>query len=95
MDIALLDARGVCNFTDYFVICSGETERQLKAIYEVVEQELKKEGVSPHHREGASDSGWLLLDYGDVIVHIFAPAEREYYQLDSLWSNTIPVVRIQ
>ena len=95
MDIALLDARGVCNFTDYFVICSGETERQFKPIFEVVEQKLKKEGVSPLHREGVSDSGWLLLDYGDVIVHIFAPAEREYYQLDSLWSDTIPVVRIQ
>jgi len=94
-DIVLLDTRGVCSFADYFVICSGETERQIKAIYEEVEHSLKKEGVSPHHREGTLDSGWLLLDFGDVIVHIFAPFEREYYQLAELWSEAIPVVRIQ
>jgi len=94
-DIVLLDTRGVCSFADYFVICSGETERQIKAIYEEVEHSLKKEGVSPHHREGTLDSGWLLLDFGDVIVHIFAPFEREYYRLAELWSEAIPVVRIQ
>ena len=95
VDIVLLDARGVCSFTDYFVICSGEAERQIKAIYEEVEHALKKEGILPHHREGALDSGWLLLDFGDVIVHIFAPFEREYYQLDELWNEAIPLVRIQ
>ena len=94
-DIVLLDARGVCSFADYFVICSGEAERQIKAIYEEVEHALKKEGILPHHREGALDSGWLLLDFGDVIVHIFAPFEREYYQLDELWNKAIPLVRIQ
>ncbi len=91
----LLDTRKVCSFTDYFVICSGETQRQVKAIYDEVEHVLKKEGVLPHHREGAPDSGWLLLDFGDVIVHIFAPFEREYYRLDELWSEATPVVRIQ
>jgi len=95
IDIVLLDARGVCSFADYFVICSGETERQIKTIYDEVGQALKKEGVLPHHREGTLDSGWLLLDFGDVIVHIFAPFEREYYRLDELWSEAIPVVRIQ
>ena len=94
-DIVLLDAQGVCSFADYFVICSGETERQIKTIYEEVEHVLKKDGVLPNHREGTLDSGWLLLDFGDVIVHIFAPLEREYYQLDKLWSKAIPVVRIQ
>ncbi len=91
----MLDARKVCSFADYFVICSGDSERQTKAIYEEVEHVLKKEGVLPHHREGTLDSGWLLLDFGDVIVHIFAPFEREYYQLDELWNEAIPVVRIQ
>jgi len=95
IDIALLDARGVCSFADYFVICSGETGRQIRTIYDEVGQALKKEGILPHHREGALDSGWLLLDFGDVIVHIFAPFEREYYQLDELWSQAITVVRIQ
>jgi len=77
------------------VICSGETGRQIKAIYEEVAQALKKEGISPLHREGRLDSGWLLLDFGDVIVHIFAPTERQYYQLDELWSEATPMVRIQ
>ncbi|MFC1989680.1 ribosome silencing factor [Chloroflexota bacterium] len=95
IDVVLLDTRKVCSFADYFVICSGETQRQVKAIYDEAEHVLKKEGVLPHHREGATDSGWLLLDFGDVIVHIFAPFEREYYQLDELWSEAVPVVRIQ
>ncbi len=85
----------MCSFADYFVICSGESERQVKAIYDEVEHVLKKEGVLPHHREGTLDSGWLLLDFGDVIVHIFAPTERGYYQLDELWHEATPVVTIQ
>ena len=91
----LLDVRGICSFADYFVICTGDSERQIQTIYEEVEYELKKEDVLPLHREGKPDSGWLLLDFGDVIVHIFAPSERKYYQLDRLWSKAIPVVRIQ
>jgi len=94
-DIVLLDTRGICSFADYFVICNGESERQIKAIYEEVEHTLKKEGILTHHREGKLDSGWLLLDFGDVIVHIFAPFEREYYQLAELWSEATSVVRIQ
>jgi ribosome-associated protein len=94
-DIVLLDTRKVCSFADYFVICSGESTRQIKTIYEEVEHALKREGVLPHHHEGTLDSGWLLIDFGDVIVHIFASFEREYYQLDELWSEATPVVRIQ
>ena len=91
----LLDAREVCTFADYFVICSGDTSKQIEAIRDEVGHVLKKEGILPHHYEGTVDSGWLLLDFSDVIVHIFAPAEREQYQLDKLWSQAIPVVRIQ
>lgn len=94
-DVVLLDARGVCGFADYFVICSGESERQIKAICEEIEHTLKKEGTAPHHHEGTIDSGWLLLDYGDVIVHILAPLERAYYELDKLWSQATAVVRMQ
>ena len=94
-DIVLLDTRKVCSFADYFVICTGESERQLRAIYEEVEHSLKKAGVLPAHHEGAIGSGWLLLDYGDVIVHVFATAEREFYQLDQLWSQADLVLRIQ
>ena len=95
MDIVLLDTRGVCSFADYFVICSGDSERQIKTIYEEIEHILKREGILAHHREGTVDSGWLLLDFGDVIVHIFASFEREYYQLDKLWSRASIVVRVQ
>ncbi len=91
----MLDTGKICSFADYFVICTGESERQIKTIYDEVEHVLKKEGVSPLHREGTLDSGWLLLDFGDVIVHIFAPFEREYYQLDELWHEATTVVRIQ
>ncbi len=91
----LLDARGVCSFADYFVICSGDSTRQIQTIFDEVAHTLKREGILPHHYEGTVDSGWLLLDFGDVIVHIFAALEREYYQLDELWNQAIPVVRIQ
>ena len=91
----MLDTGKICSFADYFVICTGESERQIKTIYDEVEHVLKKEGVLPLHREGTLDSGWLLLDFGDVIVHIFAPFEREYYQLDELWHEATTVVRIQ
>jgi ribosome-associated protein len=87
--------RGISGFADYFVICSGESARQIQAIYDEVEHVLKREGVLPHHAEGSLGSGWLLLDFGDVIVHIFAPMQREYYQLDELWHRAIPIVRIQ
>ncbi len=95
MDIVLLDTRGICSFADYFVICSGDSERQMRTIYDEVRHVLKNEDVLSHHYEGTVDSGWLLLDFGDVIVHIFAPFEREYYQLGELWSQARLVVRIQ
>jgi len=95
IDIVLLDTKGVCSFADYFVICSGESERQIKTIYEEIGHILKAAGILPHHHEGTIDSGWLLIDFGDVIVHIFTPFEREYYQLDGLWHQASTVVRIQ
>ena len=95
VDIVLLDAKGVCSFADYFVICSGDSERQIRTIYEEIGHILKKAGVLPHHHEGTIDSGWLLIDFGDVIVHVFTPFERERYQLDSLWHRASTVVRIQ
>jgi len=91
----LLDAREVCSFADYFVLCSGDSERQIRAILDEVTHTLKEQGIKPHHYEGTTDSGWLLLDFGNVIVNIFAPFEREYYKLDELWSQAIPIVRIQ
>ena len=94
-DIVLLDMRGMCTFADYFVICSGETQRQIEAIAGAIDEALSKEKVEPFRREGGVDSGWLLIDYGDVIIHIFNAVEREYYKLERLWSKATPLVRIQ
>ena len=94
-DIAILDVRALCSFADYFVICTGETKRHIEAIWEDIGEILKSKGVVPHHNEGTPDSGWMLVDFGSVIVHIFAPLERDYYQLEKLWDKAIPVVRIQ
>jgi ribosome-associated protein len=80
---------------DYFVICSGESERQIKAIVDEVTGKTKGEGARPLHIEGDSSSGWVLVDYGGVIVHVFAPAVRGYYQLEKLWSDALVVVRMQ
>ncbi len=93
--IVLLDVREVCSFADYFVICSGESGRQLNTISDEIEKTLKKEGELPHHREGGTDSGWLLLDYTDVIIHIFGAEERDYYKLDELWEGAKTVLKIQ
>ncbi len=94
-NIVLLDVRDLCSFTDYFVICAGESTRQIRTIYDEVEHGLKKEGIMPHHHEGTHDSGWLLLDYSDVVVHIFGIEERDFYKLDELWHEAKTVLRIQ
>ncbi len=93
-DIVLLDTRGVCGFAEYFVICSGDTARQLGAVSDSIQQTLKKEGILPRHVEGTPESGWILLDYGEVIVHVFTAFERDYYQLDQLWDKACAIVRV-
>lgn len=94
-DVLMLDVREVCSFADYFVICSADSKRHIQAIWQAIEDIMKTKGISPHHNEGTPDSGWVLADFYSVIVHIFAPPERDYYQLDKLWDRAIPVLRIQ
>ena len=94
-DILLLDIRKVSSFADFFVILTAENKRQMRALAEDMEHELKQAGASLHHREGGVDAGWLLLDFSDVIVHLFAPEERGFYQLEERWSRGRQVVRIQ
>ena len=95
-DILLLDIRGVSLIADYFVICSSGSERQTTAILKELSDRLLEElHRKPLHTEGAADSGWVLLDYGDVIVHVFSPAQRAYYNLEQLWGQATPVVRLQ
>jgi ribosome-associated protein len=85
----------VASFADYFVIASGQTVRQLRVMLESVDEGLSPDGVQPLGREGDAASGWVLLDYGDVIVHLFGQEERDHYDLEGLWYNATPVVRMQ
>lgn len=94
-DILLLDTREYCSFADYFVICTSESNRQTEAIGEEVGKVMKEQGDWIVAREGGNSSGWLLLDLGDVIVHIFGTAEREFYQLEKLWEKAPVILRIQ
>ena len=92
----MLDIRGVSLIADYFVICTAGSERQTSAILkDLGEKVLEEFGRKPLHTEGKSDSGWVLLDYGDVIVHIFSPTQRSFYNLDQLWATATPIVRLQ
>lgn len=93
-DIVLLDLRGLAPFTDYFVIMSGNSSRQIEALEEDITDAMKGAGVRRFHREGTPASGWILLDFSDIIVHIFGPEEREYFELERLWAQAPQVVRI-
>ena len=88
IDLRVLDLRGIVSYTDFFVICTGNTERQTKAIHDAVRKELKdSEGLLPRRSEGDREARWILLDYLDCVVHIFTPDAREYYRLDQLWGE--------
>jgi ribosome-associated protein len=92
-DILLLDLRDVCSFTDYFVICNGESERQLRAICDEIADILPKDIPTRRH-QGEASSGWIILDIGDIVVHVFSPEKREYYTLEEMWSHASTVVKI-
>ncbi len=94
-NIVLLDLRNITTMADYFVICTSESNRQTQAIVDDTVEALRAEGVRPISREGTADSGWVLVDYGDVILHVFAPAEREYYRLEQMWKAAPVVVHVQ
>ncbi len=93
-DVVLLDTRKISSFADYFVICSGESDRQIEAIHRAIVEALKGEGNVHYHSEGTASSGWMLLDLGDIVVHIFSTVERNFYQLESLWSAAPVVVKM-
>ena len=95
-DIVLLDIRGQAIFADYFVIMTAGSDRQARALRDDMVKRLKLAGVILNNREGGrGDSGWVLLDFGDVIVHIFGAEQRDYYRLEELWNKAPQVVRIQ
>ncbi len=87
-DLVELDLREILGYTDYFLICSGNTERQVKAIHDGILEGCKREhGILPCRIEGAGKGDWILMDYLDVVVHIFTPSTREYYRIEQLWGE--------
>lgn len=93
-DVLMLDLRDVSTITDYFVIGTAGSTPQMRAIYRDVVSELGKEGIRPLRSEGSAESGWLLIDYGSVIVHIFSRQTRQYYDLEDFWKGARTVLRI-
>ena len=88
IDVVELDVRGVVSYTDFFLVCSGNTSRQVKAIHDRIHQGLKSEhGLLPRRVEGLAEARWILMDYLDVVVHIFTPDARDFYRLEQLWGE--------
>lgn len=94
-DIVLLDLTALTTLADYFVICSGGSERQLDAIADGVISALRDEKSRPIGREGTPASHWVLIDYGSVVLHVFTPPEREYYGLEKHWGEAKTILRVQ
>jgi ribosome-associated protein len=90
-DVVVMGMQDISSITDYFVICSGNSERQVKSLADVLVSELNGRGISPWHIEGREYALWVLLDYNDVIVHIFYKDRREFYNLEALWGDA-PIV---
>ena len=95
-DIVLLDIRPIATVADYFVVASTASDRQMQAVVRDLEQSLRNDdGIRPLRVEGQASSGWVLIDYGDVVVHLFSAEQRSFYRLEELWSAAVPLVRMQ
>lgn len=95
-DIVLIDIRGRSILADFFVICCGTSERQIKTLINTISTEVKKQyRIYAQHVEGEVESGWVLIDFADVVVHIFAPETRAYYDLEGFWSEAPILLKIQ
>ena len=91
-DLVVLDVHAVSSVSDYFLVCSGRSSTHLTTIVEAIRLALKEYEVRPLHAEGAPDSGWILLDYGDVLMHVFLEDTRAYYALERLWGDAPALV---
>ena len=94
-DILLLDIQEPPAFADFFVILTADTIRQINALADGIEETLKSMNVRPYRREGIADGGWVLLDYSEVVIHLFTPLERRFYNLEKIWSRGTSLLRIQ
>ena len=91
----MLDTRQVSLIADYFVIATADSERQTKAILDDIEKQMRARKIRPISVDGEADSGWVLIDFGNILVHIFDAETRDYYRLEELWDRATTVVRIQ
>jgi len=91
----LLDLKDIASFTDYFVLCNGTSDRMLDALAKTVVDEMRTQHKKKGRLEGEARDGWLVVDYGDVVVHLFSPDQRDYYQLEELWGEGKVLVRLQ
>ncbi len=88
IDVVEIDVRGIVGYTDFFLVCSGNTARQVKAIHDAIHQALKDDhGLLPRRVEGQTEATWILMDYLDVVVHVFTPEARDFYRLEQLWGE--------
>ena len=87
VDVVVLDVQGLSSVTDYFLVCSGKSTTHVQSISDAIRDGLKTLGMRPLHAEGVAESGWILLDYGDVLVHVFLEDTRMYYALERLWGD--------
>ena len=94
-NIILLDITDLASFADYFVVLTADSMRLINALVSDIVLQLKNEDIHIGHKEGTSESGWVLLDYGNVLIHVCSPEEREYYRLEELWNEAIPLLQVQ
>lgn len=94
IDVVVLDLQGLSTIADFFLVCSARSTTQAETIAEAIRGALRAEGVRPRHNEGSAESGWLLLDYGDVVVHVFLEETRGFYALERLWGDA-PLVSVE
>ncbi|HEU5190597.1 MAG TPA: ribosome silencing factor [Methylomirabilota bacterium] len=94
VDLVVLDLQGMSSLADFFLVCTGRSTAQMDTIAEAIAVTLRAEGIRVRHREGTAESGWLLLDYGDVVVHVFGEEARAFYGLERLWGDA-PVLSVE
>lgn len=91
----MLDLKDIASFTDYFVLCNGTSDRMLDALADTVLESTRKQYKKKGRKEGEARDGWLVVDYGDVVVHLFSPDQRDYYQLEELWNEGKVLLKLQ
>ncbi len=94
-NIVLLDVKDISSFTDYMIMLSGSSTRQVQSLGNDIAEKIKKDGLRLHHQEGSSNSGWVLLDFGDIVVNVFSEEQRNFYKLEEVWRTGRELIRIQ